>query len=119
MIQKESQLRNLDKSGVLFVNTFHLYKGFSRKHSYVGNFIKVSVRKSKTDSFLKKKSKSIALFVKSKFISNKLDGSLNIFYENNSILIKRKLVLRSKDIVGPGDRKIMRRKLMYKFPGII
>jgi len=119
LIQKESYLRNIDKSGVLFVNTFHLYKGFNRRQSFVGNFIKISVRNNKPDAFLKKKSKSVALFVKSKFISNKLDGSKNLFFENNCILLKRKLVLRSKDIIGPGDRKIMRRKLLYKFPGII
>lgn len=119
MIQKESFLRPLDKTGVFLVKTFHLYKGFHRKHAFVGNFIKVSCRVVKPDVFLKKKSKSIALIVKSRFISNKLDGSINIFYENNCLLIKRKLNLRSKDITGPGDRKILRKKLLYKFPGII
>lgn len=119
MIQKESFLKPVDKSGVLLVKTFHLYKGFHRNHSFVGNFIKISVKSVKPDSNLKKKSKSIAMIVKSKFKSNKLDGSLIFFYENSCILFKRKLILRSKEITGPGAYGILRRKLFYKFPGIL
>lgn len=119
MIQKESFLKPIDKSGVLLVKTFHLYKGFHRNHSYVGNFIKISVKSAKPDSNLKKKSKSIAMIVKAKYKSYKLDGSLFFFYENSCILFKRKLNLRSKEINGPGDFNIKRRKLFYKFPGIL
>lgn len=119
MIQKESFLKPVDKSGVLLVKSFHLYKGFNRHHSFVGNFIKISVKSVKPESTLKKKSKSISMIVKSKYKSNKLDGSLIFFYENSCILFKRKLNLRSKEINGPGDYNIKRRKLFYKFPGIL
>lgn len=119
LIQKETFLKPVDKSGALLVKTFHLYKGFNRKHSYVGNFIKISVKSVKPDVNLKKKSKSIAMLVKSKFKSTKLDGSTLFFYENSCILFKRKMNLRSKEINGPGDFKIRRRKLFYKFPGIL
>ena len=41
MIQKSSILIPADKCGVLSVNTFHLYKGFSRKYSKFGDFHRV------------------------------------------------------------------------------
>lgn len=119
MIQKESFLKPSDKSGVLLVKTFHLYKGFSRKFAFVGNFIKVSARSVKPEASLKKKGKSIALINKTKYISKKLDGSVYFFYENSCILIKRKLVLRSKELLGPADYNLKRKKLYYKFPGVL
>lgn len=119
MIQKETFLKPADKSGVLLVKTFHLYKGFSRKVSFVGNFIKISAKSVKPEATLKKKGKSIALINKTKFISSKKDGSIQFFYENSCILFKRKLVLRSKELTGPVDYNLKRRKLFYKFPGVL
>lgn len=119
MIQKESFLKPIDKTGALIVKTFHLYKGFCRKHAFVGNFIKISVKSIKPDTFIKKKAKSIALIVRSNYISTKKDGSFFFFKENSCLLIKRKLNLRSKDITDAGDYAIRRKKLFYKFPGIL
>lgn len=119
MIQKESFLKPIDKTGALTVKTFHLYKGFHRKHAYVGNFIKISVKSIKPDTFIKKKAKSIALVVRSVYKSTKQDGSFFFFKENSCLLIKRKMNLRSKDITDAGDYAIRRKKLFYKFPGIL
>ena len=119
MIQKESFLRPIDKTGVYWVRTFHLYKGFHRKVSFVGNFIKVSVKKSKPESFLKKKAKSIALIVKSNSPTLKKDGSKIRFFSNGCVLIKRKMIFRSKDFVSGADFKMKRKKLYYKFPGVL
>ena len=55
MIQKSSILVPSDKCGVLTVNTFHLYNGFKRKFSKFGEYIKVSIRKTKPDNALVKK----------------------------------------------------------------
>mgnify|MGYP002403529689 CR=1 FL=1 len=101
------------------MRTFHLYKGFSRKTSKVGNFIKISIRSVKPEAFLKKKQKSLALFVRSKYLSSKNDGSILFYRENSCLLIKRKLVFRSKDVTDPADYKIRRKKLFFKFPGIL
>jgi ribosomal protein L14 len=101
------------------VNVFHLYKGGMRKFSKVGNFIKCSVRLHKPESFLKKKSKSIALFVRGVFRSFKHDGSSVFFKSNACVLLKRKLVFRSKDFVIPADYNIKRKKIFYKFPGVL
>lgn len=66
MIQKSSILVPADKCGVFTVNTFHLYKGFSRKFSNFGEYIKVSVRKTKPENTLTKKSKRKAIIIRTK-----------------------------------------------------
>ena len=100
-------------------NVFHVYKGGQKKISFIGEFIKISVRKSKVDVKLKKKSKTKALIVRTKYISKKKDGSTSLYYENSVVLIKRKLVMRSKEFISPADRNILRKKIIYKFPGIL
>lgn len=119
MIQKNSLVYPIDKSGALLGNVFHTYKGGQKKISHVGEFVKISLRKVKPDIKLKKKSKTKALIARTQFRSLKGDGSYFLFYENSVILIKRKLITRSKEFIEPADRAISRKKLIFKFPGIL
>lgn len=119
MIQKNSFVYPIDKSGALLGNVFHTYKGGQKKISRIGEFVKISLRKVKPDIKLKKKAKVRALIVRTKFRSLKLDGSNGFFYENSVVTLKRKLVMRSKDFTAPADRNIRRKKIIYKFPGIL
>ena len=109
----------IDKSGALLGNDFHVYKGGQKKISTVGEFVKISLKKVKPDIKLKKKSKVRALIVRTSFRSTKLDGSIKFFYENSVITLKRKLITRSKDFTAPADINIRRKKIAYKFPGIL
>lgn len=68
---------------------------------------------------LLKKSKSLALFVRSKYISKKKDGSFFYYKSNDCILLKRKLVLRSKEVSEGVDYNIRRKKLFFKFSGVL
>ncbi len=119
MIQKNSYVCPIDKSGALLGNVFHTYRGGQKKISRIGEFVKISLRKVKPDIKLKKKHKSKALIVRTKFRSFKNDGSYFKFKENSVVLIKRKLVMRSKEFIAPADRNINRKKIIYKFPGIL
>ena len=119
LIQKNSFVFPIDKSGALLGNVFHTYKGGQKKNSKVGEFVKLSLRKVKPDIKLKKKSKIKALLVRTKFKSQKLDGSNLYFYENSVVTIKRKLIMRSKEFTAPADKNIKRKKIIYKFPGIL
>jgi large subunit ribosomal protein L14 len=119
MIQKNTLVYPIDKSGAIIGNVFHTYKGGKKKISKVGEFVKISLRKVKPDIKLKKKNKTKALIVRSKFKSIKLDGSFFLFYENSVVLIKRKLIMRSKEFIAPADKNIRRKKIIYKFPGIL
>ena len=86
MIQKNSILRPSDKCGVLTVNTFHLYKGFSRKFSYFGNYIKVSIRKTKPENILTKKTKRKAIIIRTKKKIQFCDGT-NVRFDFNSLVL--------------------------------
>jgi ribosomal protein L14 len=50
MIQKGSYLIPADQCGVFWVKVFHLYKGFSRKITFTGGFVKVSVKITRPDN---------------------------------------------------------------------
>ena len=86
MIQKSSILVPADKCGVLTINTFHLYKGFSRKFSYFGDYIKISIRKTKPENILPKKTKRKAIIVRTKKIVHLVDGTTVRFDYNSAVI---------------------------------
>ena len=55
MIKKHTYLIPSDRCGVWWVSVFHLYKGSFRKTAYVGDFVKVSVKITKPNNWIKKK----------------------------------------------------------------
>ena len=91
MIQKGSILIPADKCGVWTVNTFHLYKGFNRKCSKFGDYLKISVRSTKPANWLSKKTKRKALIIRSVKESFICDGSFLCFKHNNVVILKKKI----------------------------
>ena len=119
MIQKCSILVPSDKCGVLTVNTFHLYKGFNRKFSKFGDYIKVSIRKTKPANVLTKKSKRKALIIRLKKELCITDGSFIKFNYNSVILLKKRLTPEGKEIFGPIVRNFKKKKFLSSFSGLI
>lgn len=119
MIQKTTILVPADKCGVLTVNTFHLYKGFSRKTSTFGDFIKISVRKIKPENPLTKKSKRKAIIVRTKKELSVGDGSYIRFDYNSVVLLKKRLTPEGKEIFGPILRTFKKKKFLSSFSGLI
>lgn len=108
-----------DKCGVEFVRVFHLYKGFYRKSSFNGDFVKISVRKTLPDNWVKKKTKLKGIIVRTRYKSKKIDGSTFFFNENNLVLLKKRLTTKGKEIIGPVVRSIKRKKFVNAFAGCI
>lgn len=119
MIQKSTILIPADKCGVLTVNTFHLYKGFSRKSSYFGEYIKISVRKIKPENPLTKKSKRKALIVRTTKSVGISDGSYCRFDFNSAVILKKRLTTEGKEIFGPIIRSFKKKKFLSSFSGIL
>lgn len=119
MIQKKTYLIPVDKSGVWWVNTFHLYKGFSRKVSTIGDFIKVSVRVVKPNNWIQKKTKTKGIIVQTKKEIKKNDGSFIKFKTNSLVLLKKRLTPKGKEIVGPTTTNLRRKKFLTSFAGVI
>lgn len=119
MIQKSTILIPADKCGVLTVNTFHLYKGFSRKFSQFGDYIKISIRKTKPENILPKKTKRKAIIVRTKKWVSLVDGTLVRFDYNSAIILKKRLTPEGKEIFGPIIRSFKKKKFLSSFSGLI
>lgn len=119
MIQKGSYLSCMDKNGILLVGVFHLYVGFYKKVSTYGNFIKVSVKKTTATFLVLKKAKFKAIFVLSKKSQTKNDGSFIKFKANACVILKRRLTPLGKEIGGPGNFNIFRRRFLFSFSTVI
>jgi len=119
MIQKSSIVVPADKCGVFTANTFHLYRGFSRKFSKFGDYIKASVRKIKPENPLIKKSKRKALLIRTKKNISLCDGSYIRFDYNAVVLLKKRLTPEGKEIFGPIVRSFKKKKFLSSFSGLI
>jgi large subunit ribosomal protein L14 len=116
---KESILVPADKCGVETVKLFHLYTGFNRKFSKIGNFVKCSVKKTAPNNFIKKKSKLKGLIIRTRYFFKNNDNLVFSFKDNNIILLKKRLTPRGKEVIGPGVRLIKRKKFLNSLAGII
>lgn len=126
MIFKQTFLNISDSTNIKWLRTFHLYRGFSRKVSYPGFFIKGSARVLRSVGFNKSLSK-LKLFKKgaivkvlltsSKFRVSKLNGAKVIKTTNNGLILKKKFEFRAKYFYGFNNSSIKRKKIisMYRF----
>jgi len=128
MIQKKSWLNVSDNTNVNWLQTFHLYKGFKRRSSTIGFFIKGSARvvepprveyKGFKFKFNKKGNICRGLLVRTAYTSSRLDGATASFYENSTILIKKKQNPKSKYIFGPTLSGLKRKKFKSLFKSVV
>lgn len=119
MIQKSSQLIVCDTCTVWTVNVFHIYKGFQNKFGKFGDFFKISVRKIKPKSLIKKGKKYKSILIQHSFKKIKKDGSFLILKNNGCVLLKKRLTPVGKEIEGPVYFGLKRKKFSSSFSGII
>lgn len=120
MIQKKTWLKVSDNTNVRWLQTFHLYKGFHRKSTGIGYFIKASARlvepprveyKGFKFKFNKKGDICRGLVVRTRFPLNRLDGSVLRFNHNNCVLIKKRQDFKSKYLIGPVSFSVYRKRI--------
>ncbi len=119
MIQKGTYLIPMDRCGVWWVNTFHIYKGFKKRIGKSGSFVKISVRNTRPDNWIFKKTKLNSIVILTKKEIKFIDSSYIKFKINSSILLKKRLTPKGKEIVGPGIKNIKRKKFLVSFSGIL
>lgn len=128
MIYKETWLSASDNTNVRWLKTFQLYKGFRRKVTKTGFFIKGSakiVEPPRTEykgfkfKFNKKGDICRGLIVRTKYKTSKYDSSFTIFYNNSIILLKKKYDVKSKYIYGPISTELRRKKFLNLFKVIV
>jgi len=124
MIFKQTWLEVADNTNVRWLQVFHLYKGFHRKSTKIGFFIKATARvvepprieyKGFKFKFNKKGDICRGLLIRSKYVSIKNDGSSIYFKSNSTILLKKKQDIKSKYLFGPVCYLIRRKKFLSAF----
>lgn len=128
MISKQTWLNVSDNTNVRWLKVFHLYKGFHRKVTKVGFFVKGSAQivepprleyKGFKFKFNKKGDICRGLLVRSLKLIRRYDGSIASFRSNNCILIKKKQNVKSKYIHGPVPYHLKRKKFKTLFRDIL
>jgi ribosomal protein L14 len=128
MLLKESWVYISDNTNVCWVKTFHLYKGFSRKVTKPGLFIKASARivepprleyKGFKYKYSVKGDITRAWIVRSVFVMKNKDKSTISFSHNTSIIINKKSNLKSKFLNGPLPSVVRVKKLNTLFSPIL
>lgn len=109
----------IDKSGIWEVKTIHLYKGFCRKTSYIGDFVRVSIKKTKSALWKEKGAKYASIIVRTKKENFKVDGSNFFFKTNCCVILKKRLSPYGKELLGPVSNNIRRKKFISAFRGFI
>ena len=128
MILKLSWLSIADNTNIRWLQVFHLYKGFNRRRTCLGFFIKGSARvvepprieyKGFKFKFSRKGDICRAIIVRTKFPTKRFDGSVLLFKVNSLLIIKKKQDLRSKYVFGPVSATIQRKKFKSIFRTIL
>lgn len=128
MIAKLSNVGVADNSGAGWVQAFHLYRGSGRRFSFVGDYIKGSV---KVVAFFPRRKRGkrykpirvghkVRGVLSTTNIQNRLwDDARVRFTTNSAVLIKKKGVFKSKYFFGPFARSARKKKLETLFPAVI
>lgn len=99
MIFKKTWVSISDNTNVRWLQIFHLYKGFHRKQTYLGFFVKGSARvvepprqeyKGFKFAFNLKGDICRGIISRTAYPIQRVDGSVLQFYQSCSVLIKKK-----------------------------
>jgi len=128
MILKQSWLSSSDNTNVRWLKVFHLYKGFNRKNTTIGFFVKGSAQivepprleyKGFKFKFNKKGDICRGLYIRARKLTIQHDGSISKFADNSCILIKKKQNVKSKYIHGPVPYLLKRKKFKTLFKTVL
>lgn len=124
MVQKQTNVWVSDHSGASWVHVFHLYRGFWRRTSSYGDYIKGSVKKIAfyPKYIWGKKYKPLrvgyvvrGLLTQLKFSKRFFDNTRCSFRKNSVILLKKKEVFKSQTFYGPLVRLVKKKKYYSLF----
>jgi ribosomal protein L14 len=128
MIFKQTWLSITDNTNVRWLQVFQLYKGFNRRVTTIGFFIKGSARvvepprleyKGFKFKFNRKGDICRGFISRTRYSTLSVDGCSTLFRTNDIILLKKKQEPKSKFVHGPVSYNIRRKKFLLLFPAII
>jgi ribosomal protein L14 len=117
MLQKLTYVSVSDRTGLGWLQTIHLYRGFYRRYTYIGEYIKASIKtilhypKRRRGRRYKRMRVGFVvrgLFVHARWNKSFFDCSRLLLLSNKIITLKRKGTFKSKYTFGPIIRNIRR-----------
>ncbi|WP_259288695.1 50S ribosomal protein L14 [Candidatus Nasuia deltocephalinicola] len=90
MIQNESYLNVCDNSGAKIVCCIKVLGSSKKKYAYLGDLLKVSVKKINTYSKIKRGEMYNAVLIRSIYNFKRFDGSYISFNDNSVVLLNNK-----------------------------
>lgn len=112
MIQTESKLYVADNSGAKIVICIKVLGSSKRRYAYIGDLIKVSVKKCIPNGKVKKGDIYNAVLVRSAKGVRRIDGSLLKFDNNAVVVLNNKLEPIGSRIFGPIARELRCERFM-------
>lgn len=126
MLQKLTKVTIADRTGVHWLQVFHIYRGSRRRYGFVGDYVKMSVK-----SIIKypkrirgKRYRPIRVGFRCRGLVTQLfknkpffdRSTINLFY-NTVVLLKKRGVFKSKSLYGPSLRLFKRKheKELFNF----
>ncbi|XXS36654.1 MAG: 50S ribosomal protein L14 [Candidatus Nasuia deltocephalinicola] len=101
MIQTETILKVCDNSGAKFVKCIKIMGSSKKRYAYIGDLLKVSIKKLSLNSKLKKGDVFNAILIRSVFGFKRSNGFLFNFKENSVLLLNNKMEIIGSRIFGP------------------
>jgi len=116
MINVGTILKVIDNSGSKTVLCFKIILGFKKRYAYIGNLIKVSIKKLRTKrrslSKTKKGEIHIGLVIRTKKSNQNFNGDNLVFFDNSVVLLNKKNKLIGTKIFGLVSRSLRYSKFL-------
>jgi ribosomal protein L14 len=128
MLPKLAMLKVVDASGAGWVQTFHIYRGSTHRLATLGDFVKGSLkriafypraRRGKRYRPLRLGYIVRGLVCQTRHPLRFVDNTRCVFFQNATVLLRRRGLLRSKYLSGPLCRTIRRRQYAALFPAYV
>lgn len=128
MVQRLTWVKLTDSSQAQWLKTFHLYRGFNRKCSSTGDFIKGSVRiiqaipdpyKGFTVKRINKGKVTQAVIVRQTYPYKLVSGCVVRAFDNGGVLLKDDRSILIKHTIGPVFSKVRKKRILNLFKTVI
>lgn len=106
MIQKQTKLNVADNSGAKKLMVIHVTGSTRKRFAYLGDIVKVAVKKAIPGSSVKKGDVLNAVVVRTRKESRRVDGSYIRFSDNAAVLIDKDKQPMGSRIFGPVAREL-------------
>ena len=109
MIQKQTMLEVADNSGAKKLQVIHVSGGTRKRFAYIGDIVKVTVKKAIPGGSVKKSDVLDAVVVRTRKESRRKDGSYIRFDDNAAVIIDKDKQPVGTRMFGPVARELRAR----------